>query len=393
LSKYEVEFSSCALSTLGAAQPSRLRNLFEIAMRKDWLPSSLLTFALCLAGCGGSSPAPKEAAKPGDAKSVANETVAKESKAQEPTPSTAPAKKETEESTSKGTDDKTSATDVPYKTPVVKKFGLSNLFKAPEIPQEMLIPDKEPEKPAETSQSKSQPRVRLLGFVTIDGERKALVELANNVHSVTIGDVVDGIEVVEIVEDQVTFQFVNARWTTPLFKQEWFNEQSGSSGIAARGTPNGAARGASFNRSFNASSKSTSSKTSKSPFASTRPASSNSTSYGGSNGGQATGGNIPGIPGLSDSGGSGSIPGMPAAGAASSPAGATGSPSGAPGAMPSGAPGAMPGGAPGAMPGGAPGAMPGGAPGAMPGGAPGAMPGGAPGGSPGGLPGGLPTGP
>jgi hypothetical protein len=320
---------------------------------------------LLTSGCGWFGGSKKVAAKPAPAD---KQKVAADP--QKPAAETKDASKS--EPAANATDTAAAEPAEPKKAPK-RAVGLSSLFRAPEIPQELLAIEKPAEAKTEAKAKAAQPKIRLLGFAKMDGETKALLDTGKDVVTAVPGDVLDGVEVISIENEEVTFQYAKARWTTQLFQQDWLNEQTGSSTSRAfaGSTPT---RGATNNKSRTVSSASPT-RTTKPIFQNNRPNSTNTQNTAAA--ATATGGNIPGIPGIS--GGASSIPGMPTA---SSPnAAAPSSPAGAP-AMPTGLPGGM--GGP-AMPGGAP-AAPGGAP-TVPGG--GGLPGGLPGG---GLPGGAPGG-
>lgn len=153
-----------------------------------------------VAGCGGGTP---EAAK-----SVA---PAKPDSAKAAAPVTAPAPVATAKSEVKP----------------AKKLNL-NPFQMPEIPEEFLPPKEESkslESAAPTKQTE-RPKLRLLGFSNVNGF-KALVELKGDVQAVEAGDVIEGVQVVSVEPPNVTFQFASSRWATKLFDQPWHNEQTG----------------------------------------------------------------------------------------------------------------------------------------------------------------------
>jgi hypothetical protein len=235
----------------------------------------------------------------------------------------------------------------------IRKVTL-NPFQMPEIPEEFL-PPKEDLKPVESAapiRQLERPKVRLLGFSNVDG-LKALVELKGDVLAVEAGDVIEGVQIVSVQAPNVTFQFANSIWSTKLFDQPWFNQQTG---LAS--TPTAP-------RALATQSHSTSRTNTRNPVPASR----------GTAGLNILGAAIPriiessttpAVPGIPSADGSsgvpgaGSIPGMPSSGAPP----ASGMPNipGSPG-VPAG-PGAIPGG--GALPGGI-GALPGGT-GGLPGG-------------------------
>ena len=320
------------------------------------LPCLFLATLAAFVGCGGETP----------------DVAAIHSPAEQNSEKAEPAVTPTPTPVAKPADIKPAPDPIP-----AKKLSI-NPFQMPDIPEEFL-PAKEEAKPVEQAAPEKQverPRLRLLGFVNVDGF-KALVESKGDVKAVAVGESIEGVKIVSIEQPNVTFQYASARWSTKLFEQPWHNEQTG------------VASSPSATRAFTSQSRST---PRSSSVASSTRTSTPSTSYGsGGLGGPSMpgggmGGGMPGIggasgmpsiPGMnSGDGGSGipglgSIPGMPSGGGAGAMPGGGGAMPGGGGAMPGGG-GAMPGGG-GAMPGGG-GAMPGGG-GAMPGGG-GAMPGG-----------------
>jgi hypothetical protein len=62
-------------------------------------------------------------------------------------------------------------------------------------------------------------QIRLLGFSKMDGQMRALVEVKGETLPVEQGDIINGVEVVAVDEDGVSFQHVGQRWTSRLFEK------------------------------------------------------------------------------------------------------------------------------------------------------------------------------
>jgi hypothetical protein len=63
------------------------------------------------------------------------------------------------------------------------------------------------------------PLIRLLGFSQMDGQLRALVQIKGETLPVEQGDIVDGVEIVAVDAEGVSFQYGAQRWTSKLFEK------------------------------------------------------------------------------------------------------------------------------------------------------------------------------
>src|SRR5437868_3594054 len=63
------------------------------------------------------------------------------------------------------------------------------------------------------------PVIDLLGFSRFDGQLRALVRVRGETLPIEQGDVIDGVEVVAVDADGVSFQYAGQRWTRKLFEK------------------------------------------------------------------------------------------------------------------------------------------------------------------------------
>lgn len=149
---------------------------------------ALSAFVLLLLGCGASQPSVPTGAAPAAAPVAAPAAE----KVETPKQPTRPAKRE---------------------RPPAERAKVAQLFQVPQVSRSNAGYNDA------RQESGGTPHIRLLGFSQLDGQLRALVQIKGETLPVEQGDIVDGVEVVAVDAEGVSFQYAGQRWTSRLFEK------------------------------------------------------------------------------------------------------------------------------------------------------------------------------
>jgi outer membrane biosynthesis protein TonB len=98
--------------------------------------------------------------------------------------------------------------------PPAERAKVAQLFQVPQVTRSNTIAYSD-----SRQEGNAAPQIRLLGFSRLDGQLRALVQVKGETLPVEQGDIINGIEVVSVDEDGVSFQHAGQRWTSRLFEK------------------------------------------------------------------------------------------------------------------------------------------------------------------------------
>jgi len=168
-------------------------------MRSSFFVAIGVILVATLAGCGANSPPPHKGVQ---------------AQAPAPVPNVAPTPPPT------APEIKPAPVEAPKPRPAkkerlqVEKTRIAQLFQVPEFTRTGAnCPDPKAAGPG------APPSIRLLGFSRVDDQPRALIEVKGEVLAVEQGDVIEGVEVVALDEESISFQLAGQRWSNRLFEK------------------------------------------------------------------------------------------------------------------------------------------------------------------------------